>query len=98
MGYRTYIGIIKKDKRNNLSEWENNSAIDLSTKNDVITNAGIYEFSVFELVRLYKTIDYEKYELVFYTVNQTPASLLHLDASKWLWGGTWKDKKQWQIN
>lgn len=51
------------------SEWKNRSnkiwAIDLSEGSPVITTSWKYEYSIFELVRLYKTTDWNKYGLLF---------------------------------
>ena|ERR1035437_3480717 len=47
------------------SEWVNEFAYDLG-ENDKITGSWKYEYSIFELVRIYKTFDWENNELVYY--------------------------------
>lgn len=52
-------------------EWKNPyfkgmiSAIDVNESNHAITTSWKYEYSIFELVRLYKSTDWEKYGLIF---------------------------------
>lgn len=52
-------------------EWKNTFmkngcfAIDLNESNEAITTSWKYEYSIFELVRLYKSTDWEKYGLIF---------------------------------
>ena len=48
-----------------LREWKNNSAYNTSDKTPAITSSWKYEYAVFELVRLYKSTDWDKYELLF---------------------------------
>ena len=38
----------------------------ISMDTDMIVNSWKYEYEIFELVRLYKTFDWDKYELIFY--------------------------------
>lgn len=53
-----------------LSYWEENPhlkesiAVDVNKERPNITDSWIYEHIIFELVRLYKTIDYDKYEVL----------------------------------
>lgn len=50
------------------SEWKNEfniSAINLNENTPKITTSWKYEYSIFELVRLYKTTDWNKYGLLF---------------------------------
>lgn len=50
-------------------EWKNGFdkviAINLDESNPAITTSWKYEYSIFELVRLYKTTDWERYSLIF---------------------------------
>lgn len=52
-----------------LSQWESNNgrtfAFNMNINNPTITNSWKYEYAVFELVRLYKTTNWEKYDLLF---------------------------------
>lgn len=45
------------------TKWMN--TINLDENDECICNSWLYEHLIFELVRLYKTIDFEKYDLVF---------------------------------
>ena len=45
------------------TEWRN--VLNLNENDECICNSWLYEHQIFELVRLYKTIDFEKYDLVF---------------------------------
>ena len=45
------------------THWRN--AFNLDENDECICNSWLYEHQIFELVRLYKTIDFEKYDLVF---------------------------------
>lgn len=50
------------------SNWWNRSYVgllNLDESDECICNSWLYEHQIFELVRLYKTIDFEKYDLVF---------------------------------
>lgn len=52
--------------RNQLSEWLRGFAINKSEKDEKLTNSWQYEYEIFELLRLYKTFDFNKYDLLFY--------------------------------
>lgn len=52
--------------RNQLSEWLRGFAINKSEKDEKLTNSWQYEYEIFELLRLYKTFDFKKYDLLFY--------------------------------
>ena len=50
-----------------LREWENHvdlSPIDMDLNDDKITTSWLYEYAIFELVRLYKTFDWENNVLI----------------------------------
>jgi hypothetical protein len=49
-----------------LREWESGYAINLNEESKKITHSWKYEFNMFELVRLLKTIDFEKDTILFY--------------------------------
>jgi hypothetical protein len=46
--------------------WERLRAINLDPEDECITNSWLYEHQIFELVRLYKTIDWDNKCLLFY--------------------------------
>lgn len=46
--------------------WERMGAIDVDLEHDTIANSWLYEHQIFELVRLYKSIDWENKCLLFY--------------------------------
>ena len=48
-----------------LSEWEHDFALNLNEKTDKITSSWRIEYSLFELTRLCKTIDFDKETIVF---------------------------------
>lgn len=50
----------------NLTEWERGRAIDIDEKQEKITSSWKYEYSLFEMTRLLKTIDFEEYTILFY--------------------------------
>jgi len=52
-----------KDMR---SEWTYDFALDLKDEKDRITGSWKYEYSIFELVRIYKTFDWENDVMVYY--------------------------------
>ena len=52
--------------RQMLSEWVKNFAINEDEKEEKLTNSWLYEYEIFELLRLYKTFDFNKYDLLFY--------------------------------
>lgn len=45
--------------------WTSSYALNLKEKDDRICDSWLYEHQIFELVRLYKIIDFEKYDLIF---------------------------------
>lgn len=45
--------------------WNRLNAINLDKDKECICDSWLYEHQIFELVRLYKTIDFEKYNLLF---------------------------------
>lgn len=45
--------------------WTRFNALNLDENNDCICDSWLYEHKIFELVRLYKTIDFEEYDLLF---------------------------------
>lgn len=45
--------------------WTRLNALNLDENNDCICDSWLYEHQIFELVRLYKTIDFEEYDLLF---------------------------------
>lgn len=45
--------------------WKRTNALNLKEDEDCICNSWLYEHQIFELVRLYKTIDFNKYDLIF---------------------------------
>lgn len=49
-----------------LNEWEQGFAINLNEKQKRITSSWMYEYVLFELTRLLKTIDFEKDTILFY--------------------------------
>lgn len=49
-----------------LIEWERLCPVDLNLEHEHISNSWLYEYQIFELVRLYKTIDWENKCLLFY--------------------------------
>lgn len=49
-----------------LIEWERLHPVDLNLEHERISNSWLYEYQIFELVRLYKTIDWENKCLLFY--------------------------------
>ena len=49
-----------------LIEWERFCPVDLNLEHERISNSWLYEYQIFELVRLYKTIDWENKCLLFY--------------------------------
>lgn len=75
-----YKSLLEEDKRETVSdkcirhvkstleEWECEyiSPLNLNLKHEHIVNSWLYEYQIFELVRLYKTIDWENKCLLFY--------------------------------
>lgn len=49
-----------------LIEWERFCPVDLNLEHEHISNSWLYEYQIFELVRLYKTIDWGNKCLLFY--------------------------------
>ena len=45
--------------------WTRLNALNLNENDDCICDSWLYEYQIFELVRLYKTIDFEEYDLLF---------------------------------
>lgn len=45
--------------------WTRLNALNLNKEEESICDSWLYEHQIFELVRLYKTIDFEKYDLLF---------------------------------
>ena len=66
---RTKEKMYEQHLRSMYSEWKNGFnrvfAINLDETNLTITTSCKYEYSIFELVRLYKATDWEKYGLIF---------------------------------
>lgn len=63
------IDKICKEIQEKIWTWGNfwgTSPIDVDENNEEITNSWLYEYQIFELVRLYKAIDWEKYTVLFY--------------------------------
>ncbi len=57
----------KQHIENQLSEWANNFGIcpiDTNLERETINRSWLYEYAIFELVRVYKTFDWEKNALV----------------------------------
>lgn len=52
--------------RDQLLWWEKLGVIDLDESHDAISKSWLYEHQIFELVRLYKSIDWDKKCLLFY--------------------------------
>ena len=55
-----------EDIKSKISEWTNFPPYSLNTATDVVVDSTLYEYVTFELVRLYKTIDWEKQCVIFY--------------------------------
>ena len=51
--------------RGKLAEWGRYPPYNLNEHTDKISSSWYYEYQIFELVRLYKTIDWDKYVLLF---------------------------------
>jgi hypothetical protein len=66
---RTKEQIYEQHLKSMYIEWKNGFnkvfAINLDSSNPVITTSWKYEYSIFELVRLYKVTDWDKYGLIF---------------------------------
>lgn len=54
------------EAKKKISEWSTFKPYDLNENNENIVSSWLYEYEVFELVRLLKTIDWEKNCLIFY--------------------------------
>lgn len=53
--------------RDYLNEWKKDWVLNLDLdKKECITNSWYYQYSIFNLVHLYKSIDFDKYDLLFY--------------------------------
>lgn len=74
-----YKGLLEKDSSESfindkftrhiddiLTEWETFCPVDLNLKRECIVNSWLYEYQIFELVRLYKAIDWDNKCLLFY--------------------------------
>lgn len=57
------ISFYKKHIQEYMIWWKQNMVIDL--EKEPITQSWLYEHLIFELVHLYKTIDFKKYDLIF---------------------------------
>lgn len=60
------IGAITRHIEDELWWWERMGAIDTDLENEAISHSWLYEHQIFELVRLYKSIDWENKCLLFY--------------------------------
>ena len=52
-----------------ISRWSNFFGccpINMNESSESITNSWLFEYNIFELVRLYKSIDWDKYDILFY--------------------------------
>lgn len=56
---------LKEHVNDYLIWWKNNRVFDLNDDADRLTNSWIYEHTIFDLVRLYKTFDFERRTLLF---------------------------------
>lgn len=60
--------ILKQEVQNKIDIWSGKycgvTPIDLDTESEQINNSWLYEYAIFELVRLYKVFDWENDELV----------------------------------
>lgn len=52
--------------RDILGEWKRNFAIETNLEEESISKSWKYEYHIFEMVRLLKSIDFNKYEILFY--------------------------------
>ncbi|MEC3756085.1 hypothetical protein P9160_01415 [Bacillus halotolerans] len=52
--------------KSNLSEWARGWALNTDINDPSLTSSWKYEYSIFELTRLLKTIDFEKETILFY--------------------------------
>ena len=57
---------LAKSAGDKLLEWTLNSPVDLSEDNQCVTSSWLYEYSIFNLVHILKTIDWETESLLFY--------------------------------
>ena len=60
---------IVKDISDKLNRWDNKYGClpyDMYLENEQVTSSWLYEYSIFELVRLYKSIDFKTYDLIFF--------------------------------
>lgn len=55
------MNIVLQDK---ITEWSGNGILNLDENDPTITNSWKYEYSIFELTRLYKTMDWDNYGLM----------------------------------
>jgi len=56
---------LKHDARIMLAEWKDLNPYDLNIENENITKSWKYEYSIFELVRIYKTFDWKNDVLIY---------------------------------
>ena len=61
----TSVDKLKNHTEDQLRQWKW-GAINLDENNDEISSSWLYEHQIFELVRLYKSIDWDKKTLLFY--------------------------------
>jgi hypothetical protein len=71
MGYRTYIGEISKQYYNKIKNLSKDQLYELRNiqkdeNGDQVTNSWKYEYSLFELVRIYKQFNGKENILVYY--------------------------------
>lgn len=64
-GYTTKEEVYAHMLKQNLNVWERGVAIDTDINDPVITHAWLYECNIYELVRLYKSTDWNTYGLIF---------------------------------
>lgn len=55
-----------EDCRNQLDEWSKGWLLDFDEDSLALTGSWFYQYSIFNLMHLYKSIDFEKYDLLFY--------------------------------
>lgn len=52
--------------KSKISEWSSLKPYNLDLNNDVIVDSWKYEYVIFELVRIYKSFDWDNYLLIYY--------------------------------
>lgn len=55
-----------EDCQQQLAEWKKDWIFNFDEDKPTLTNSWLYQYSIFNLMHLYKTIDFEKYDLLFY--------------------------------